>query len=263
MARLSVLFSGSDGNCTYLRYGDNTLLIDAGVSAKRLTEQLTASGIPIASVKAILVTHEHIDHVRGLRLFAGRHNIPIYGNSATLTALREAGHLPETGTTVSLVPEVSCTVADMTVTPFCTSHDAAMSMGYRITTPDGRTAAYVTDLGVFTDDVFSFVGGAHTVVLECNHDKQMLLHGPYPPSLQKRVGGEKGHLSNDQAAKAAVRLVGAGTGRIVLAHVSTKNNTPRLALETVGSALATAGYVEGRDYLLFLAGKEDGREYIY
>lgn len=263
MARLSVLFSGSDGNCTYIRYGDNTLLIDAGVSAKRLTGKLEENGVPLSSVQGILITHEHIDHVRGLRVFAGKNHIPIYGNRPTLSALKRAGNLPEEVSPRELVPGTTETIAGMIVTPFCTSHDAVMSMGYRITTPDGRTAAYVTDLGIFSDEVFQAVDGAHTVVLESNHDRNMLRHGPYPPALQERVAGVRGHLANDQAAEAAVRLIRAGTGRIILAHVSTKNNTPRLAIETVGQALAAAGSVEGRNHLLFVAGKEDGREYIY
>ncbi len=263
MARLSVLFSGSDGNCTYIRYGDQTLLIDAGVSAKRLTEKLAKKGISLSDIIGILVTHEHTDHVKGLKLFAGKNNIPVYASAPTLSVLQRTGTLPEQTEAHPLSPGQSVCIGTMTVTPFLTDHDAAQSMGYRIQTPDGREAAYVTDLGVFTEDVFRCVCGVHTVVLESNHDPDMLRHGSYPVSLQERIAGKNGHLSNKQAAEAAVALVKTGTGRIVLAHVSTKNNTPRLALETVGRALTLAGSKEGRDHLLFVAGTEDGREYIY
>ena len=264
MARLSVLFSSSSGNCTYIRYGDTVILIDAGASAKRLTALLEANGVSPCLVKGIFITHEHIDHVKGVRVFADKYGIPVYANAQTRIAMSLQANSPRnTALFCPLSAGETVSFDGMDITPFSTSHDAADSSGYRIRTGDGRTASYVTDLGVFSDEVFEAVKGSDTVVLESNHDPQMLRSGPYPLSLQERILSDRGHLSNEAAAAAAVRLVETGTRRLILAHLSEQNNTPLLAAQTVSSALDKAGFANGRDYLLFVAAKEDGREYIY
>lgn len=264
MARLSVLFSGSSGNCTVIRSGDTAVLIDIGVSAKRAASMLEANGISPSVIKGIFITHEHIDHVKGLRVFADRYRIPVYTNAATAVALKLNGNAPVGADLFRpLTAGEAVTVGSLTVTPFSTSHDASDSAGYRVETADGRIASYVTDLGVFSDTVFEAVKGSHVVVLESNHDPFMLRSGPYPPSLQERISGDRGHLSNEAAAYAAVKLVSSGTRRLILSHLSEQNNTPLLAAQTTAKALNDAGFVCERDYLLFVAAKEDGREYIY
>lgn len=264
MARLCVLCSSSSGNCTYVRYGETLILIDAGISAKRLEQMLAANGLSPANVCGIFITHEHSDHVGGVRVFADKYKIPVYANGATTVAMKLQNKAPKDASLFRPLRMGEKVAFDgMEITPFPTSHDAAESCGYRIETGDGRVASYVTDLGVFTDEVFEAVKGSHTVVLESNHDPYMLRTGPYPPHLQERILSDRGHLSNDAAASAACRLVGTGTGRIILGHLSEQNNTPLLAAQTVENALAAAGYQSGSDYLLFVAAKEDGREYIY
>lgn len=263
MARLSVLYSGSSGNCTYIRYGDETVLIDAGVSAKRMFAKLVKNGVCIESIKGIFITHEHIDHVKGLRVFADKYRIKVYANKATISALRVAGNLPSDELVYPIQPDEAISFDGIKVIAFRTSHDAAMSMGYTVCTADGRKASYVTDLGKFSPEVFSAVKGSHTVVLESNHDLHMLRTGSYPYNVKERIAGEYGHLSNDDAAKAAVSLVTNGTGRLILAHLSRDNNTSELASETVGKGLFEAGLRDNKDYLLFVASSDDGREYIY
>lgn len=263
MARLSVLYSGSSGNCTYFRYGNETVLIDAGISAKRIFAKLVKNGICVESIKGIFVTHEHIDHVKGLRVFAEKYNIKVYANKATISALRIAGNLPREDLVYPIQPDEAVSFDGIKVIAFRTSHDAAMSMGYTVCTSDGRRASYVTDLGKFSPDVFTAVKGSHTVVLEANHDLHLLRTGPYPYNVKERIAGEYGHLSNDDAAKAAVNLVSNGTGRLILAHLSRDNNTSELAAETVCRSLSEAGLKENKDYLLYVAASDDGREYIY
>lgn len=263
MARISVLFSGSKGNCTYVKYGNETILIDAGVSAKRIFAKLIKNGICLDTVKGIFITHEHIDHVKGLRVFASKYGIRVYANKATISALRNGGNLPSDELVFPIQPNEAVAFENIRVTAFRTSHDAVMSMGYTVETSDSRKAAYVTDLGKFSPEVFEAVKGAHAVVLESNHDLHMLRTGDYPYSVKERIAGEFGHLSNDDAAKAAVSLVSNGTGRLILAHLSRDNNTCELAAETVCKGLYEAGLRENKDYLLYVAASDDGREYIY
>ena len=264
MARLSVLFSGSSGNCTYIKCGDEAVLIDAGVSAKRITAALAANGVETDCIKGVFVTHEHIDHIDGLRVFTDCGSIPVYANAATIYAMKitKPNCVPKTAPIYELEPGGCVCFERIKVTPFATSHDAAMSVGYKVECADGRTVSYVTDLGVFSDEVFEAVKGSDAVVLEANHDIDMLRHGPYPYPLIERILSEKGHLSNVSCAAAAVRLVNFGTTRIILAHLSRENNTPALALSEVEKALADNGKEINKDYLLFAAAPKDGREYI-
>ena len=263
MARLSVLCSGSSGNCTYVRYGSDTVLIDAGVSARRMTKMLCDNHVDISGIKGIFITHEHTDHIKGLRTFADTYGIHTYINAATADRLRESGQLPDERLVYGIENGETVKLGGLEIRSFPTSHDAAMSMGYRVTSDDGRSASYVTDLGIFSEDVLDSVKGSNMVVLESNHDMNMLRLGAYPRALKNRIAGEYGHLSNADAATAAVSLVASGTARIVLAHLSKDNNTPELAVGTVSAALSRAGMIEGRDYLLFAAGSDDGREYIF
>ena len=263
MARISVLSSGSKGNCTYVKYGDEAILIDAGVSAKRIFARLVKNGVCLDTVKGIFITHEHIDHVKGLRVFAEKYRIRVYANKATISALRNSGNLPSEELVFPIQPNEAVSFENIKVTAFRTSHDAVMSMGYTIDTTDRRKAAYVTDLGKFSPEIFEAVKGAHVAVLESNHDIHMLRTGAYPYNVKERIAGEYGHLSNDDAMNAAVSLVSSGTRRLILAHLSQDNNTPALAAETVGKGLFDAGYIENKDYVLYVAAADDGREYIY
>lgn len=236
--------SGSEGNCLLLTAGGVHLLVDAGISCKRIVASLAALGLTLDDIDAILLTHEHSDHIAGLATLTKRHDTPLYASPGTERQLcyRIAGidrYLR------SLSCGDSLTVGEVTVTPFATSHDAFGSQDYRI---DCRGAAVgiLTDTGYVTDEAAEALRGVDLLVLESNHDIEWLRSGPYPYSLKQRILSDEGHLSNDAAAAFAVEMARHGTAEIVLAHLSRENNTPARALETVRMALDGAGFEKVR-----------------
>ncbi|MDF2631893.1 MAG: fold metallo-hydrolase [Caproiciproducens sp.] len=256
MARFCPLFSGSSGNSYYIGSAGSGILIDAGRTAKQLTNMLDLCGIDINAVKAIFVTHEHSDHVKGLRVFASRCHIPVYSSPGTLNALEGMGCL-DGKFPVGVIDEKGLECADMVIRTFRTSHDSAESVGYRIQTHDGRNVGFSTDLGFMSDAVRGELTGADLVVLESNHDVGMLKNGPYPYPLKQRILSDTGHLSNLACADELCGLAGKGTTRFVLAHLSSENNTPELAYQTALCSLSLAGLKEGTDYQLSVAPKEN------
>ncbi len=250
------LFSGSSGNCEYIGYNGKGILIDAGVSAKRISEALTAKSIDISGVLAILVTHEHTDHITGLRVFAAKHKIPVYASYRTVAALSADEKLTSS---VSLVPFFkNVKIGEFTVERFDTSHDCEGSSGYKVTAPDGRIASVCTDLGCITSSVKDALLGSHLVMLESNHDVSMLRNGPYPLSLKQRIASDHGHLSNNCCADFLPELIDSGTVRIVLGHLSKENNRPKIARDCAISFLKLKDYLPDRDYYLHIAAETDG-----
>lgn len=256
MARFCPLFSGSSGNSYYIGSAYSGILIDAGRTAKQLMNMLNCCDIEMEAVKAIFVTHEHSDHVKGLRVFASRCHIPVYSSIGTLNALEEMGCLDGKFPT-GIIDKEGMECADMVIKPFRTSHDSAESVGYRVQTHDGRSVGFSTDLGFMSDAVRGELMGADLVVLESNHDVGMLQNGPYPYSLKQRILSATGHLSNLACADELYGLANKGTTRFVLAHLSSENNTPELAYQTALCSLTLAGLKEGIDYQLFVAPKEN------
>ncbi len=252
MAKLCQLFSGSTGNSTYIGSGTGGILIDVGVSAKRMTEALATMGVDPASLQGIFITHEHTDHVSGLRVFASRYHIPVFGPEGSMVALDEGGHLTDQFEAYVLdMPQIA--VGDFAVSSFTTSHDTRASCGYRVILPDAQTVAVCTDLGFVSEAVRQGIHGCGTVVLESNHDIDMLKTGPYPYYLKERVLSRRGHLSNDACAAELPRLVQGGTTRFVLAHLSQENNIPMLAKRTALGALKAQGMEENKDFTLDVA----------
>ncbi len=250
------LFSGSSGNCEYIGHNGKGILIDAGVSAKRISQALAAKGIDISGILAIFVTHEHTDHVSGLRVFAAKHKIPVYASLQTVAALSADEKLADT---VSLIPFFDAIkIGDFTVERFDTSHDCEGSSGYKVFTPDGRVASVCTDLGCITPSVKDALLGSHLVMLESNHDVSMLRNGPYPLSLKQRIASDRGHLSNNCCADFLPELIDSGTIRIVLGHLSKENNRPKIAEECAISFLKLKDYLPDRDYYLHIAKETDG-----
>lgn len=253
MARFSSLFSSSSGNCTYIGSAKGGVLIDAGVSAKQINLKLDCIGVSPADIGAIFVTHEHSDHVRGLRVFASKNNIPVYATQGTVDALKASG-VANGSFEILAVDNCGIECNDQLIVPFKTSHDSAQSCGYVITTSDDRKIAIATDTGIITEEMNNAVTGCDLILAESNHDVGMLRNGNYPYMLKRRILSDIGHLSNIDCSKFITELVKNGTTRIVLGHLSKENNIPELAYQTSKSALDCAGAVQFKDYILKVAG---------
>ncbi len=230
------LYSGSKGNCTLVRMGGTTILVDAGRSARYLCAKLGACGITPDGVDAVFVTHSHGDHTSALATFTKKYGIPVH---AAGHVAREISHLCAEGTLVEHPLRFRETVGGITVSSFVTSHDTYESVGYRFEC-DGHVLGVATDLGVVTDEVKRGLCGCCAAVIESNHDEGMLMAGPYPPELKRRILSANGHLSNEACASFADYLASEGATSLLLAHISEVNNSPELALAVCESTLCAS-----------------------
>ncbi len=249
MLKIDVLASGSKGNCTMITTGEKRILIDAGIGIRALKHALTERGTSLNDVKAVLVTHEHTDHVASCAQLSDMYGIPIFTNAVTMSALKrrtglKGGYYFE-GTK-------SFTLLGLEIRPFRTSHDAVCPVGYSVADGDSRFT-YATDLGYFSPSVKEMTSGADLVMIESNHDVTMLLNGRYPYPLKQRILSERGHLSNKACADAVRELMNSGTRKFILGHLSEENNTYDLAYEETTELLRKAGALNGRDYELKVA----------
>ena len=240
MTRFCTFASGSKGNAALLSAGETHILIDMGISCRRICQSLGNLGLTSEDLSAILITHEHNDHISGLATYIKKYKTPIITTSATARqiAYRIAGverqlKCVEWGE--------QCEFGEIAVTVLESSHDCAGSCAFHMDTPGGRFG-YLTDTGYIPGETARALMGAKFLVLESNHDVEMVRSGPYPYLLKERVLGMRGHLSNEVAATFAVDTARAGTQTIVLAHLSRENNTPSIALNTVGRWLEAVGY---------------------
>ena len=256
MARFSSLSSSSSGNCAYVGSAEGGILIDAGVSAKQISMKLDCIGVNPVDIGAIFVTHEHSDHVRGLRVFASKFNIPVYATQGTVRAL-EASCIANGSFEIRSIAPEGVEINGNFIKPFRTSHDSVESCGYLISTSDERKIAFATDTGIITDETRAAVKGCDLILAESNHDIGMLRNGNYPYMLKRRILSEKGHLSNIDCSNFVAELVQTGTTRIVLGHLSKENNIPELAFQTTKSALDCIGAVQFKDYILKVAGSDN------
>ncbi len=258
MAVICPLFSGSTGNSTYLSYKDTGILVDAGASCKGISNALLNVGGELEKIKAVIVTHEHTDHIKGLKTVLKKSGAMLLASSDTLETLANSGVIPPDTTVIALDQSGFC-VDDIAVSRFNTSHDCKGSSGYTFIMPDGKKVSVCTDLGIVTDEVRNAITGSEVVLLESNHDIEMLKRGPYPPQTKLRIMSDSGHISNVTCAAEIKRLFENGTYRFILGHLSLNNNTPLLALSTSESALMDLGAQNGKDYLLKVAKpKENG-----
>ncbi len=257
MARFCSLFSSSSGNATYIGSGSTGILIDAGVSAKRIRTALQNRDIDPKSIRAIFVTHEHADHIKGIRVLASQLHLPVYATRGTMQGMHEAGALDGDFPCDFVECGKEIPVGDLCVRAFPTPHDANEPCGYTVTLPDERKVSVATDIGHMTNEVMHGILGSDLVMLESNHDVGMLQNGPYPYFLKRRILSDVGHLCNDACADVAVQLVDHGTTRLFLGHLSTENNMPQLAYQTTYAALQQAGAALGRDYTLKVNPKEN------
>ena len=238
MLTVHTFASGSEGNCLLISGEQTHILLDAGISCKRITCSLAALGLRMEDVDAILITHEHSDHISGLATLVKHHHLPIYATAATARQLgyRIAGIEP---LLCHIAARDVFRVGEIKVTTFPTSHDAADSVDYRF--DSDSSIGVLTDTGYVTDEASEALSGVDLLVLESNHDVEWLKSGPYPYSLQQRILGDYGHLSNETAARFASQMAQSGTMQFVLAHLSRENNTPQRALETVAQAVTAFG----------------------
>lgn len=257
MARFCSLFSSSSGNATYIGSGRTGILIDAGVSAKRIRTALQARGVDPQTIAAIFVTHEHADHIKGLRVLASQLGVPVFASPGTMRGLADCGALEGSFPQKTFAVGDAVEIGDLLVRSFPTPHDANESCGFSVELPDERRAAVATDIGHMTNEVMRGILGCDLVMLESNHDVGMLQNGPYPYFLKRRILSDVGHLCNDACADVAVQLVEHGATRLFLGHLSQENNLPQLAYQTTLSALQLAGAVLGRDYMLQVNPREN------
>ena len=250
MARIYPLFSSSKGNSSFIGTEKGGILIDCGVSFRRLTAALDLNNIPLEAVRAVFITHEHSDHVSGLKLLTKNTGMPVYGTKRTLQRLCDTDKISGNSPIIDIVGK-SIECAGCEVSCFNTPHDAIHSCGYRINTEDGRTCAVCTDLGHVTPEIDAALIGCRLVLIEANYDEDMLRHGPYPLYLKERILSQNGHLSNHDCGEQVSRLIRQGTAHIILGHLSQDNNRPDIADSTVQSHLL--GFTRGRDYLMGVA----------
>jgi len=251
MAKFCPLYSGSSGNATFVGDSDGGILVDIGVSCKMTVDGLCAIDHKPEDIKAVFVTHEHSDHIKGVRVFLKHFKVPLFASAGTLQYLQNNDCIPE-GVRCHVIPNGGVEVYGMTVTGFATSHDAAESLGYRIEAGE-RKIAIATDLGCITEEVQEAIIGSDLVMLESNYDLRMLEQGSYPYYLKRRIKGNRGHLSNEECADKLVDLVLHGTTRLYLGHLSKENNMPDVAFQTAANALTSHQMTPERDYILRVA----------
>ncbi len=239
---LHSLISGSSGNCSLLSHKGTNILVDCGMSGRRLDELLSSFDLTGGDLDAILVTHEHIDHISGVGVVSRKYNLPVYATEQTHLAMN-IGKIADCNIKI-IEPDRPFEIGKVTADAFSIPHDAADPVGYRLYCGNDKYSV-ATDIGVMTDELFDSISGSKAVILEANHDIDMLLNGSYPEHLKSRILGNFGHMSNDLSAKTALALANRGTRHIMLSHLSDENNTPALAYSSVASALKAGGVKDG------------------
>ncbi len=260
MARIYPLFSSSKGNSTFIGSEKGGILIDAGVSCKRLCTALEQNDISPRVIQGIFITHTHSDHISGLKVFTKKYNIPVFAQEKNLCELEKSEKVSPFCRLTSLDNE-DCCMGDFKIHSFQTPHDTAASCGYRIETPDGKTVVTCTDLGKVTAEIKQNLLGADMVLLESNYDENMLKNGIYPYDLKMRIASDHGHLSNVDCGNTLKMLIENGTQRFILGHLSQENNRPFIAEKSAVEALGS--FQRNHDYLLDIANPEGGTAVVF
>ena len=252
--QIYTIASGSTGNCTLVRDGDTAVLIDAGISAKRIVTALNGLGVIPERLSGILITHEHTDHICGLSTFIKHYEIPIFAPRTVANHLSWSIAGVDDYLTV-LLPGQDYGIDGLSVLPFHTPHDTPESVGYRLT--GSRVFGFCTDFGHVTDEILEGLRGADAAVIESNHDLDMLKNGSYPFALKRRILSDNGHLSNDSCGALASQLYKSGTRNIILGHLSRENNLPSLARKCVSGRLSAEGVDIENELILEVAPERD------
>ncbi len=225
--RICVLGSGSRGNATYIESGETALLIDCGFSGKETAKRLAAIGVPMERLTALLVTHEHMDHIKGIGVLSRRWKLPVFANLDTISAAGDT--LTSLHALREICPGAAFAIKDLRIHPFAISHDAANPMGFVVQNQRWRVG-YCTDTGTVTKVMSHRLTRCHCLIMESNHDPELLRNGPYPIYLQQRIRSKTGHLDNQTAADFLAELAHDSLRHIYLAHLSEANNRPEIAL---------------------------------
>ena len=259
--KMAVLASGSSGNSIYLATDNTALLIDAGLSGKEIERRMKSIELNPEDISAILVTHEHGDHIKGAGVLSRRYNIPIYASAGTWKASKKK--LGKISKGFERTIEDSWQLGDFDITSFPIPHDAAEPVGYVIS--DGEVNfGLATDIGYITDDLYDHLKDLDCILLEANHDIDLLREGSYPGMLKRRIRGNEGHLSNDETAELLPELLKENKKSscpvVLLSHLSAENNRPELAYLTVKNSVCSAGYQIGKDLILKCAPRDEASE---
>lgn len=247
--------SGSSGNCIYVETPKTKLLIDAGISGKKVTNGLHQIGVDGRDLDGILVTHDHSDHTKGVGIVSRKYNVPIHANEATWKVMRDDIGKVRPENIRYFESKNPFEIKDFYIEPFSTSHDASDSVGFSIY-GNNKKMSIATDLGYMDIKILEKLYGADIVILEANHDIDMLKVGPYPYFLKQRILGKKGHLSNESAGNALVDLAKKGLKKVLLAHLSKENNFPEMAYQTVYNILSDNKIKVGKDIIVDVAQRE-------
>lgn len=255
MLKFCSLYSGSSGNCLFACAKQTKILIDAGLSGKKIIDALGSIGEDPGELSGILISHEHVDHIRGAGILSRKLDIPIYANALTWNSMHNLigdisdHNIKYFNTNTDLI------VGDFLVHPFAIPHDAAEPVGFNIYGED-RKISIATDIGHMTEAIVGRLESSDLILLESNHDVNMLMSGAYPYYLKKRIAGDYGHLSNENATKVISRLISMGTKKFILGHLSNENNYPDLAYITVKNVLDNMKMVIGEDIELDIARRD-------
>ena len=252
--KLCPLCSGSSGNATYIEAGNARLLIDAGLSCKRITELLERVGVDPRTLSAILITHEHIDHVRGVNILSKKYDIPVYANADTWSVLKAPLRDVAAKNVCVFESDRDFYLAGARILPFSVPHDAVHCVGFTVSA-QGHKVGVCTDLGHVDARILSILSGCDLLLFEANHDVDMLMAGSYPYLLKKRILSGNGHMNNDDCGRALVKLHETGVKNVILGHLSQENNYPALAMIAVRSVLEEAGIAN--DMQIAVAAREE------
>ncbi len=232
--RMASIASGSSGNCIFVGSSRGNILIDAGISRKRIEEGLYTHNVDPRDIDGVFITHEHSDHVSGLGVFSRKYAVPIYGTKETLLGICQYGKCGELDRSLfcEVEPDETLQIKDMEVKPFRISHDALNPVAYRVES-EGQAVAVATDMGTYSAYTVEHLSGLDALLLEANHDVHMLQAGGYPYYLKRRILGERGHLSNEMSGQLLNAVLHNGLKKVFLGHLSKENNYEALAFETV------------------------------
>ena len=256
--------SGSSGNCTYVGNDDTSVLVDAGISCKRITEGLRSIGHDPSELSGILVTHEHSDHISGLSVLARKYHLPVYGTAGTLRYIIAHDRSGKLDLTMFryIRPDEPFAVGSLKAEAFSISHDAADPCGYRLEDKE-KAVAVATDLGCYDDYLVSHLQNLDGVLVEANHDVNMLQCGPYPYPLKQRILGTRGHLSNESAGSLLNEILHDHMGQILLGHLSKENNYEALAYAAVTAEITMADNPWKGDELPITVARRDTPSELY